>query len=77
MFNTLLKREIGKGKRYIVLCNDCGICISNQRPIICYECSNIIWCSNCKRYDSSNGNDWICTECSDKYMTEYLELNSK
>lgn len=59
-----MEREIGKVKRYIVLCTDCGICIFNKHPIICDECSNIIWYSNCKRYDLSNRNDCICTKCS-------------
>ena len=70
MLKASFNREI-KGGYYIVNCEECSVTSSKNPPVICAECQSIIWCANCKRYNTKDTLDWICAKCHIKHAERY------
>lgn len=72
MFSFIKQREFGnKVQRNAYYCYKCKK-ITRKPCVKCAQCSKIIWCKSCPRYNTDN--DWICTECNDIRFKEYMEI---
>ena len=77
MLKALHNRETGKGRKYLVICKKCKICVSYDPPAMCVSCYRLVWCSNCPQYKRDEIDIWICTECTEKRRKDYKKIRNE